>query len=108
MNDNEDSWPEYSRLVLKELESLADGLSILKSDIDAIKQDMGTVKYCTERYYDLQTWKNRIDDVASPVQLKEHVASISDLKSFKTKAITIFAVIQFLMAFALFKQSMWS
>jgi hypothetical protein len=36
--------------------------------------------------------------VVSPSQLRENIKSIDDLKQFKTKAITVFAVVQFIMA----------
>ena len=47
-------------------------------------------------------WKQRIDEIASPSQLKEMKESIEEFKLFQTKAITIFAVVQFLMGLALF------
>ena len=42
-----------------------------------------------------------MDDVASPPQLKDAINDIEDLKTFKTKAITMFMVIQGMMGFAL-------
>lgn len=107
MSNDENGWSEYSKLVLKELETLAKGIDGLKSEIGDLKQDLLVMKNHANRIDDLQVWKGRIDDVASPTQLKEHIESIGDLKSFKTKAITVFAVVQFLMGFAVFAQKMW-
>ena len=45
--------------------------------------------------------EEKIDEVASPTQLKELTTEVQELKMFKTKAITVFAVVQFLMASAL-------
>ena len=42
-----------------------------------------------------------MDDVASPPQLREDLSDIEELKLFKTKAVTIFMVVQFLMGAAL-------
>ena len=47
---------------------------------------------------ELKAWKEKIDDVVSPSQLKEALEEIENLKTFKTKAITAFAVVQFFMA----------
>ena len=49
-------------------------------------------------------WKERIDEVASPSQLKDLQDQVEDLKLFKTKAVTIFAVVQFAMAAIVFAQ----
>ena len=50
-----------------------------------------------DRVDELRTWKEKIDEVASPTQLSNALKEIEDLKQFKTKAITIFAVVQFAM-----------
>ena len=41
-----------------------------------------------------------MDDVASPPQLREAVKDIEELKEFKTKAVTMFMVVQSIMGFA--------
>jgi hypothetical protein len=46
----------------------------------------------------LKTWKDKIDEIASPTQLKTVVNDIEELKMFRTKAVTTFMVVQFLMA----------
>ena len=51
-----------------------------------------------DKVKELREWKDKIDDVVSPSQLRENIKSIDDLKQFKTKAITVFAVVQFIMA----------
>jgi hypothetical protein len=47
---------------------------------------------------ELREWKDKIDDIVSPTQLRENIRAIDDLKQFKTKTITVFAVVQFIMA----------
>jgi hypothetical protein len=54
-----------------------------------------------DRVEELKAWKNSVDEVVSPSQLKEALAAVQDLQSFKTKAITVFAVVQFAMATAM-------
>ena len=51
-----------------------------------------------DRVDELRAWKDKIDEVVSPSQLQTTVKDIEDLKLFKTKAVTIFAVVQFGMA----------
>ena len=41
-----------------------------------------------------------MDDVASPPQLKETLKEVEELKTFKTKAITMFMVVQAVMGIA--------
>ena len=42
-----------------------------------------------------------MDDVASPPQLREAIQEIEQLKEFKTKAVTMFMVVQTLMGAAM-------
>ena len=51
---------------------------------------------------DMKEWKNKIDEVCYPSQLDELRKQTEELRLFKTKAVTIFMVIQFLMALAVF------
>ena len=54
-----------------------------------------------DRVDELRVWKEKIDEVASPSQMRSHIKDIEDLKMFKTKAITIFMVVQFFMGLAI-------
>ena len=104
MSSGENGWGEYSRLVLKELETLASAISDLNSNIQDIQRQITELKVKEDRVLEIIGWKERVDEVASPTQLKSALDDINDLKLFKTKAITVFAVVQFLMAAALFLQ----
>lgn len=92
-NKNQNGWNEYSKLVLKELERLNDNYESLRDELVSLRGEVG--KHDTES---IKKWKDSIDDVFSPSQMKELREEVDSLKSFKTTAITIFAVIQFLMA----------
>ena len=96
--DGQNGWNEYSRLVLKELESLNDSIDGLKSELQDVKQELAKMQVKEDKVDELKLWKEKIDDIASPSQLKDLIVSVDDLKMFKTKAITIFAVVQFGMA----------
>jgi len=95
----ENGWSEYSRLVLKELETLATAITSLNAEIQELKQEIARMREREDRVDELRSWKDKIDEVASPTQLQVKFNEVEDLKQFKTKAITIFAVVQFGMAF---------
>ena len=95
----ENGWSEYSRLVLKELETLATSIQSLNAEIQDLKQEIARMREREDRVDELRAWKEKVDEVASPTQMQNLVKDVEDLKMFKTKAITIFAVVQFGMAF---------
>ncbi len=99
MSDDNNGWSEYSRLVLKELETLASSIQSLNSEIQELKQEIARMREREDRVDELRSWKEKVDEVASPSQMQTMVKDVEDLKMFKTKAITIFAVVQFGMAF---------
>jgi len=94
----DEGWGEYSRLVLKELETLASSIQSLNSEIQELKQEIARMREREDRVDELRSWKEKIDEVSSPTQLSKAFQEIEDLKLFKTKAVTVFAVVQFGMA----------
>lgn len=98
---SENGWGEYSKLVLKELETLATGIESLRTELVDVKQELAAIRAKEDKVDELREWKNKIDDIASPTQLKTLVDEVQELKTFKTKAVTIFAVVQFAMATAM-------
>ena len=94
----QNGWNEYSKLVLKELETLADSIDSVRTEIQSVKQEIAKMQVREDKVKELEVWKSKMDDAATPTQMKEIVKQVDDLKMFKTKAITVFAVVQFLMA----------
>jgi len=94
----ESSWDQYSRLVLQQLETLSNGIEGLRAELQDVKNQLTELKAKEDRVQDLKEWKEKIDEVASPSQLQNALQEIEDLKTFKTKAVTIFAGVQFFMA----------
>ena len=92
--DGDSGWESYSRLVLQQLETLSKGINALREELLTVKQQLTELKVKEDKVQDLKEWKEKIDEVASPTQLKAALKEIEDLKIFKTKAVTIFAVIQ--------------
>jgi hypothetical protein len=93
----QNSWNEYSRLVLKELETLAVGISNLNLEIQDVKREIALIKDREDKVDKLQEWKDRVSEIISPSQLDSMVKEIKDLKEYKSKSMAIFAVVQFLM-----------
>ena len=96
-----ESLDQYSRLVLQQLETLSNGIEALRGALQDVKNQLTELKAKEDRVQDLKDWKEKIDEVASPTQLQNALQEIEDLKVFKTKAVTIFAGVQFVMACAL-------
>ena len=106
MTTSDQGWGEYSRLVLKELETLAAGIKELNESLQQVKRDMVELRAKEDKVQELSKWKERIDEVASPTQLRDTLKELEELKQFKTKAVTIFAVVQFAMAAIMFAQGL--
>jgi len=100
MSNNGNGWETYSKLVLQQLETMATGIEALRAELQDVKSQLTELKAKEDRVQDLKTWKEKMDDVASPPQLKTALDDIEDLKLFKTKAVTMFMVIQSIMGFA--------
>jgi len=98
---NTNGWETYSKLVLQQLETLGSGIEALAFELQAVKEQLTELKAREDRVQDIKVWKEKMDDVASPAQLKAALELIEDFKIFKTKAVTIFMVVQAIMGLVL-------
>jgi len=101
MSDNGNGWETYSKLVLQQLETMANGIEGLRSELQVVKEQLSELKAKEDRVQDLKTWKEKMDDVASPSQLQMKFDKVEELKEFKTKAVTIFMIVQAITGFLL-------
>jgi hypothetical protein len=99
---------DYSQLVLAQLQSLSQAMEALRGDLQFVRQEITELKAKEDRVVELKEWKQRIDEVVSPPQLQKLVKEVEELNNFKTKAITIFAVVQFGMGAILFAMNFTS
>tara|TARA_A100001391_G_scaffold110548_1_gene74159 strand:- start:210 stop:539 length:330 start_codon:yes stop_codon:yes gene_type:complete len=106
-SEHQNGWNEYSKLVLKELETLSDGIESVKDELQTVKQEIAKMQVREDKVDELRAWKEKVDEVASPSQLSALIKEVESLKLFKTKAITVFAVVQFGMALVLFLEKMF-
>lgn len=91
---NENGWNEWSKHVLKELERLNLSMDGLHSELQSVKSGMQKIAVLQNQVEEQKDWKKEMSEVCSPTQFKELKQAVEDLKYFKTKAITIFVVIQ--------------
>jgi|TARA_R110002020_G_scaffold224269_2_gene433759 DNA repair exonuclease SbcCD ATPase subunit len=97
---NGQGWETYSKLVIQQLETLNTGIESMRKELQDVKEQITKIKAKEDRLEELKAWKDKIDDVASPTQMKYAFRELEDLRTFKTKAVTIFMVVQFAMAVA--------
>jgi len=101
MSDNQ-GWETYSKLVLQQLETLNSGIESMRVELQLVKEQITKIKAKEDRLEELKAWKDKIDEVVSPSQMKYAMKELENLRTFKTKAVTIFAVVQFAMGTILF------
>jgi len=101
MSQDNPGWDQYSMLVLQQLETLSTGIEALRQELQDVKNQLTELKAKEDRVQELKAWKERMDDVASPSQIKSALDEFEELKLFKTKAVTVFMVVQFGMGLAL-------
>ena len=96
MSDNE-TWGDYSKLVLKELERLNDTYERMREDIDSRFKEMNTVlsdfKNTEKAVTDQKIWIEKVNDVWSPAQMKE---AKDELYQQKNKWVATIAIVTFL------------
>jgi TolA-binding protein len=97
---NDQGWETYSKLVIQQLETLNTGIESMRRELQDVKEQITKIKAKEDRLEELKAWKDKIDDVASPTQMKYAFRELEELRTFKTKAVTIFMVVQFAMAVA--------
>ena len=94
-------WETYSKLVLQQLEAMANGIESLRNELQDVKGQLTELKAKEDRIQDIKAWKEKVDEVASPSQMLVKFNEVEELKLFKTKAITIFMIAQALTGFVL-------
>jgi TolA-binding protein len=106
-NNSQNGWNEYSKLVIAELERLNDGITNLNGEIQDLKREIAEMKVKEDFAKELWRWKQNIDEVASPTQLDQTIKDVTELKTFKTQAVTVWIVVQTLFGMALALMKWW-
>ena len=71
MSNANNGWETYSKLVLQQLETMANGIEGLRTELQDVKGQLTELKAKEDRVQDLKAWKEKMDDVASPPQIRE-------------------------------------
>jgi hypothetical protein len=109
MSEEKDTWNEYSKLVLKELERLNENHEKMRYDFDnrfnEINSKLSEVKTLEKNIQLNINWIDRVNDVWSPSQMKEAKDEIYRQKTVVAAAIAIITFVQVIIGIGL---SLWS
>jgi hypothetical protein len=98
MSTENETWGDYSKLVLKELERLNDNYERMREDIDSRFKEMNNVlsdfKNTEKIVLDQKNWIEKVNDVWSPVQMKEAKDELYRQKNKWTATVAIITFIQ--------------
>lgn len=104
-----ETWGEYSKLVLNELERLNENYEEMRKSIDTRFQEMNEslsdFKSTEKIVYEQKVWIEKVNDVWSPVQMKEAKDELYSLKNKWIAAAAILAFIQIALGIAF---AIWS
>ena len=93
---DKDTWGDYSKLVLKELERLNDTYESMRSSIDTrlteINSKLSDFKNTEKIVNDQKVWIEKVNDVWSPAQMKE---AKDEIYAQKNKWVATIAIITF-------------
>lgn len=98
MAEEKDTWGDYSKLVLKELERLNDNYDKMRSDMDSrfseLNNKLTEVKNVEKSVVIQNAWIEKVNDVWSPSQMKEAKDEIYRQKNRWVAAIAIITFVQ--------------
>lgn len=106
MNNQNETWGDYSKLVLKELERLNDNYEKMRQDIDSRFQEMQNTlsdfKNTERLALDHKFWIEKVNDVWSPQQMKEAKDEIYAQKNKWVATVAIITFLQIALGFVLY------
>jgi hypothetical protein len=109
MAENKDTWADYSKLVLKELERLNENHEKMRSDFDTRLNEMNLklndVKGIEKSVNQNSEWIQRVTDIWSPAQMKEAKDELYKQKNRWVAAIAVMSFIQIIVGIVI---SIWS
>lgn len=97
----DNGWNQYGKLVLNEINRLNNNMEHLSKEIQDIKNEIMTLKTIQPKLNEINKWQENMSKIISVNQLNDMVHEIEDLKRFKTKFSTIFAITQFAISTAI-------
>jgi len=109
MTDEKDTWGDYSKLVLKELERLNDNYDKMRNDMDTkfneLNIRLNDIKGVESKVSSHASWIERVNDVWSPTQMKEAKDEIYKQKSKWIATVAVITFVQITIGIAI---TIWS
>ncbi len=106
MSTQNETWGDYSKLVLKELERLNDNYEKMRQDIDSrfqeIQNTLSDFKNTERLVSDQKSWIEKVNDVWSPQQMKEAKDEIYSQKNKWVATVAIVTFLQIVLGFVIF------
>lgn len=99
-DEKANGWNEYSKLVLKELETLSDSMEVLQKELQEVRRDIAKIETRESKVDEIKEWKQKMTDVLSPDQLKDLIKEHKENRDFMIKSIAVLGVIQFIISAA--------
>lgn len=97
MAENKDTWADYSKLVLKELERLNENHEKMRTDFDTRLNEMSLklndIKGVEKTVNQNSDWIQKVNDIWSPVQMKE---AKDEIYRQKNRWVAVIAVMSFI------------
>jgi chromosome segregation ATPase len=95
---NEESWGDYSKLVLKELERLNENYEKMRIDFDNRFKEMNNAlsefKNTEKMVVEHKNWIDRVNDIWSPNQMQQAKNEIYEQKGKWTSVVAILTFVQ--------------
>jgi hypothetical protein len=97
MAESKDTWADYSKLVLKELERLNENHEKMRTDFDTRLNEMSLklndVKSVEKTVNQNSDWIQKVNDIWSPIQMKE---AKDEIYKQKNRWVAVIAVMSFI------------
>ena len=105
MSEENGTWGDYSKLVLKELERLNENYDRMRTDMDnrfsELNQKLTEVKNIEGKVDSHTKWVEKVNDVWSPSQMKEAKDEVYKQKTRWTATIAVVTFVQILIGIAI-------
>lgn len=102
MPETKETWGEYSKLVLAELERLNENSEKMRSEMNEV---LSTFKNTERLATENKIWVDKVNEVWSPLQMKE---AKDEIYSQKNKWVATIAIVAFLQVVIGFLIAIWS
>lgn len=109
MGEEKETWGDYSKLVLKELERLNENSDKMRTDMDnrfsELNRKIGVVKNIENNVDSHKAWIEKVSEIWSPTQMKEAKDELYEQKNRWVGAIAIISFVQIALTIAI---SIWA